>query len=146
MPDLSNKEAHRYWSKYPDPLVYRIILFMESIENWTLDGDEKVEQAMARLAKSLDNIGEIDFQDELSFIKISTNLKFSRAMRLIQSIDEVYPGAAAKIFRSAELEDSTAKKLFLRRNLVFERLRLLSRITSAARLDKISKTLEKYHG
>lgn len=146
MPDLSNKETHRYWSKYPDPLVYRVILFIESVENWTLDGDEEIERSMTKFARMLDNIGEIDFQDEASLIGVSISLKFGRAMRLIQSLDGVYPGAAAKIFRSAELEDSTIKKLFLRRNLVFERLRLLSRIFSDERLDKMSETLEKHNG
>ena len=39
MPDLSIAASRQYWNDYDDPMIYRVITFMESIEDWTLDGN-----------------------------------------------------------------------------------------------------------
>ena len=86
----------------------------------------------------------MDLQAEDKFIQLATYLKAGRALRLLQSMDTAYPGAASKILMFAK---SNAKSnddvfgLFLRRNVVFERLRLLSRIFAADRFAIVSKVL-----
>ena len=144
MPDISNKGTHQFWHEYPDPIIYKIISFMESVEKWTMDGDSKLEEVVAKLGTALDDIGNIDLQEEDKLIQILSSLKMGRSLRLLQCIDSAHPGAASKILMHAEKapkDDSTAG-LFLRRNIVFERLRLLSRVFSEKRLATISKLLE----
>ena len=95
----------------------------------------------------LENIGNVDLQEEDKFIQISSYIKIGSALRLLQCIDKAYPGAASKILMYAEeLNTKTADKtseLFLRRNIVFERLRLLKRIFDEERLTRILKILEE---
>lgn len=144
MPDLSNKGSHKFWHEYPDPIAYKIISFLEGVENWTLDGDPQLETALTELGKALDKIGNIDLQDEDSFIKISSYIKTGRALRLLHCMDTAHPGAASKILMHAEAQDKKTNKaaeLFLKRNVVFERMRLISRIFSKERLDAILKIL-----
>jgi len=148
MPDLSHEASAKYWFEYIDPMIYRVITFMESVEDWTLDGNPEFEQAMNQLGKELDDIEKIDMgllAEEEKFIRIVGNIKSGRGLRLLQAIDTVHPGSASRILIHAE-ETSTgshdAAGFFLKRNIVFERLRLLSRVFCQYRLKLVLRALE----
>ncbi len=148
MPDLSPQAVARFWKQYEDPMIYRVVTFMESVEKWTSDGEPALENAINQLGTELDDIGKIDL-DELSqqelFIRVANNISTGRALRLLQAIDTVHPGSASKLLMHAEeisQRPDDPPGLFLRRNIVFERLRLLSRVFSAARFALILKALE----
>lgn len=145
MPDLSYKGAHQFWHDYPDSTIYRVVSFMESVENWIPEENAELEKKISELGAALDNIGNIDLQAENNFIQITTCLKMGRFLRLLQCIDSAHPGAASKILTYAEkaAKENPIIGLFLRRNIVFERLRLISRIFSEDRLTTIVKILEK---
>lgn len=145
MPDLSNEEVHKFWHDYKDPMIYRVISFMEGVENWTLDSDPTLEGAMANLGDALEDIGNIDLQQEDPFIQVATFIKAGRALRLLQCMDIAYPGAASKLLMHAEETSQSSDDvpgLFLRRNIVFERLRLLGRVFSPERFSLVLKALE----
>ena len=67
MPDLSHQAVHHFWRDYPDPMIYRVIAFMESVETWTIDDREEIERLLETLGNKLDDIGdvELDSKDEL---------------------------------------------------------------------------------
>lgn len=146
MPDLSNPAVHKFWHDYEDPMIYRVISFMEGVEDWTLDGNPSLENAIARLGEALEDIGNIDLQKEDDFIQVATYIKAGRSLRLLQCMDTAHPGAASKLLTHAE-EVSTSNDdtpgIFLRRNIVFERLRLLARVFSAERLQMVLRALEE---
>lgn len=148
MPDLSIQAVHKFWSNYDDRMIYRVVSFMEGVESWTLDGNPELEQAIDALGKELDDISKIDLTElgeERLFIKIANSIKTARALRLLQAIDSAHPGSASRLLIYAEEnsegpEDPAA--LFLRRNIVFERLRLLTRVFSHDRFTLVLKALE----
>jgi intracellular multiplication protein IcmW len=145
MPDLSNKGSHKYWYEYRDPAIYRVVSFMEGVENWTLDGDIDLEEAMGRLGNALENVGNIELNKEDEFIKLLLFLKAARMLRLMQCLDSANPGSASKLLMHAEQTSTSSNDvpgLFLRRNVVFERLRLLGRIFAEERLALINKAME----
>jgi intracellular multiplication protein IcmW len=148
MPDLSHKAAAEYWHEYTDPMIYRVVTFMESVEEWTLDGDPTLEKTMEALGEELDDIESVDLSSlghEELFIRLVANLKSGRGLRLLQALDMVHPGSASKILIHAE-ETSTSTfdpaGFFLKRNIVFERLRLLARAFSEYRLKLVERALE----
>jgi intracellular multiplication protein IcmW len=148
MPDLSREAVHEFWSRYQDPNVYRVITFMEGVETWTLDGNPDVENALQLLGQELDNLAKVDLgqlgQQEL-FIKTACHVKAARVLRILQAIDTAHPGSASKLLIHAEEISQTpddSPGLFLRRNIVFERLRLLSRVFAPQRISLIMKALE----
>jgi len=148
MPDLSREAVHEFWSRYQDPNVYRVITFMEGVETWTADGNNEVESALQKLGQELDNLAGVDLgqlgQQEL-FIKIACHVKAARVLRVLQAIDTAHPGSASKLLIHAEEVSQTPDDppgLFLRRNIVFERLRLLSRVFAPQRIALIMKALE----
>lgn len=148
MPDLSYESAAKYWFEYIDPMIYRVITFMESVENWTLDGNPEFEEAMQQLGKELDDIEKIDLgimAQEEKFIRIVGNIKSGRGLRLLQAIDTVHPGSASRVLIHAEetsLGTNDPAGFFLKRNIVFERLRLLSRVFCQYRLKLVLRALE----
>lgn len=146
MPDLSNEAAHQFWFEYPDPAIYRVITFMESVEDWTLDSAPKLEEAMKKLGETLEDIGRIDLKQEEQFIAIIAYIKASRMLRLMQCLDTAYPGAASKLLSYAENNSKSTEDvlgLFIHRNIIFERLRLLSRIFAPEKLALVLKALEE---
>jgi intracellular multiplication protein IcmW len=148
MPDLSHEASARYWHDYMDPMIYRVITFMEGVEDWTLDGNPELEEALITLGNELDNIEKIDWGllgQESAFIRIAAFIKTGRGLRLLQAIDTVHPGSASRVLMHAE-ETNTGEQdpsgFFLKRNIVFERLRLLSRVFSENRLTLVLRALE----
>ncbi|PHQ80775.1 MAG: phosphoesterase [Coxiella sp. (in: Bacteria)] len=145
MPSLDHRDIHEFWSQYQDPTIYRVISFMEGVEDWTLDGNPELESALKRLGDALEDIGNIDLQLEKDMIDVCTYLKTGRYLRLLMCLDMAYPGAAAKILMHAEeitKADTDLAGIFLRRNIVFERLRLISRVFAPDRFKIITKALE----
>lgn len=146
MPDISNEACHKFWYEYHDPMIYRVISFMESVEDWTLDDDANLENSIKKLGDTLEDIGNIDLQNEDSFIKLAAYIKAGRGLRLLQCLDVAYPGAASKLLMHAEESTKSTDDvpgLFLRRNIVFERLRLLGRVFAPERLSLLLKALEE---
>ncbi|OGT22575.1 MAG: phosphoesterase [Gammaproteobacteria bacterium RIFCSPHIGHO2_02_FULL_42_13] len=143
MPDLSTKSAHEFWKNYEDKMIYRVISFMESVENWTLDGQAELENALNELGQNLEGITKFELANEQHYVKIGCHLKMSRVLRILQAIDSIYPGSASRVLMHAEEQSQNqAAQLFLRRNIVFERLRLLSRVFSKERFELVAKAME----
>lgn len=146
MPELSYQAVHQFWRDYQDSMILRVITFMESVEDWTLDGDAELEAQMNELGKVLEDIGNIDLQQESSMIEVLAHIKTGRGLRLLMCLDMAYPGAAAKVLMKAEETTKSQADnagLFLRRNVVFERLRLLGRVFAEDRLKLVIKALEE---
>jgi intracellular multiplication protein IcmW len=145
MPSLSNKKAHEFWNDYRDPTIYRVVSFMESAEDWTLDGDDKLEQSLTQLGEALDDLGRIDLQQEDKFVSFLAYIKTARMLYIMQTLDTAYPGAASKILMHAEQTTTSNDDVygfFIRRNMIFERLRLLTRVFAPERLALVTKVLE----
>lgn len=145
MPNLDLQASHEFWKNYDDPMIYRVISFMETAENWTLDGMPELEAAMQSLGEELDKITRFELGKEEQFVALCAHIKTSRILRLLQSIDSIDPGSASKVLMFAEennTPDNLVAGLFLRRNIIFERLRLLSRVFAPQRIELMLKALE----
>ena len=71
-------------------------------------------------------------------------MKMARMLRLLQTIDTAHPGGASKILMYAEENSASSEDvpgIFLRRNIVFERLRLLGRVFANERIEIVMKAL-----
>jgi len=149
MPKLDLISAHEFWKNYDDPMIYRVISFMETAETFTLDGNPALEQTIQKLGDAFDELTSFELSKEDQFIALTSHLKTSRILRLLQAIDTIDPGSASKLLMYAEennTPDNAMAGLFLRRNIVFERLRLLSRVFSSERFNLVLKVLEQDHG
>ncbi len=148
MPKLDLESSHDFWKNYDDPMIYRVISFMETVEGWTLDGDPALEEAVDSFGNTLDQLSRFELGKEEQFVSLCAHIKTSRILRILQSIDTIEPGSASKVLMYAE-ENNTPENvlagLFLRRNIVFERLRLLARVFSTDRFALVLKALEQEH-
>jgi intracellular multiplication protein IcmW len=151
MPDLHNDAINAFWDSYDRRTLYRVIVSLERVEHWAIDQEADIEPALLELGRVIDMAGDFDItKNEGKIIRVLTSTHASRAMRILQALDLIKPGTASQLLMYAEEdgEDKNNKvgdryaKLFLRRNLVFERLQLLSRIFSPQRISLILKALE----
>ena len=145
MVDLSIAAARTFWQNFADPAVFRVIALLESVETALPEGEEAFESAMQGLGQALGDSGSgLDVLPE-DFVAIIAYLKTSRYLRLLQATDEVKPGTASSIIAHAERNTATdaAAKLFISRNVIFERFRLLSRVLAPDRLKMLAEALEE---
>jgi intracellular multiplication protein IcmW len=148
MPKLDLAGSHEFWKNYDDQMIYRVIAFMETAEGWTLDGDPALEKNIETLGDALDGLTSFELGKEDQFVTLCAHIKTSRILRLLQAIDTIDPGSASKLLMYAEennTPENTMAGLFLRRNIVFERLRLLARVFSEERFKLVLKVLEQEH-
>jgi intracellular multiplication protein IcmW len=146
MPKLDLAAAHDFWKNYDDPMIYRVIAFMETAEEWTMDGNPALEKSIQMLGDALDDLSNFELGKEDQFVTLCAHIKTSRILRLLQAIDTIDPGSASKLLMYAEennTPENTMAGLFLRRNIVFERLRLLARVFSKERFALVLKLLEQ---
>jgi intracellular multiplication protein IcmW len=152
MPDLHLDAVNAFWDSYDRRTLYRVIVALERVEHWALDNIPEVEAALLRLGEAMDRVGsEFELTEEAKFIRVLANTHSSRAMRLLQALDIAKPGSASQLLMYAEgaSEEGEGKtpdpyaQLFLRRNLVFERLQLLSRVFAPQRVSVVLKALEQ---
>jgi intracellular multiplication protein IcmW len=146
MPKLDLQSSHEFWKNYDDPMIYRVISFMESVETWTMDGNGELEQILNDLSDQLDKLTRFELGKEEHFVNLCAHIKTSRILRLLQAIDTIEPGSASKVLMFAEennTPDNLVAGLFLRRNIVFERLRLLARVFAPNRFELVLKALEQ---
>lgn len=144
MPDLSVKGIEKFWHEHDNLEIYKIISIMESVENWSNTENAELDEALGVLGQVLDNIGYVDLKEENIFIQIANNLKIGHMLRVIQTLDIAHPGAVAKLFLFAKENSESAEDacgLFMRRNIVFERLRALARVFAEDRLNHILQVL-----
>ncbi len=146
MPKLDLEASHEFWKNYDDPMIYRVIAFMETAEDWTLDGNPELEKVIADLGAAMDELTRFELGKEDQFVTLCAHIRSSRILRLLQAIDTIDPGSASKLLMYAEennTPENTMAGLFLRRNIVFERLRLLARVFSQERLNMVLQALEE---
>src|SRR5687767_11812315 len=102
MPKLDLQASHEFWKNYNDPMIYRVIAFMETAEQWTLDGDPELEKAVDEFGNNLEQLSRFELSKEEKFIILCAHIKTSRILRILQSIDTVEPGSASKVLMYAE--------------------------------------------
>lgn len=148
MVDLSTAGVLEYWKDYEDKSLFKVILSIEEVEDWVLDGNEEMEKYIHALANHLDKVYMLDTQEypiEDDLIRVLSSISLSRMLRIMQVLDENSPGLAGKILSFAEEHSESINDhhgLLLRRNLIFEKLRLTSRIFSQQRFEEVVKALE----
>lgn len=150
MPDLHTDALHAFWDSYDRRTLYRVIVALEHVESWVLDGEPEIEPALLELGRVIDFTSDFDIRGhEDAIIRVLASTKSSRAMRILQSLDLARPGVASQLLmyaeeHSQETEQNNAHiRMFLQRNLVFERLQLLSRVFSPHRVSLILNALQR---
>lgn len=146
MPDISQQASLAFWKEYPDPTLFRVLALMESMEDWVHDGNPVVEESLTQLGDALEGITKFELKEQDAYIQLGNHIHISRILRIMQSIDTTHPGSASSLLMYAEnntQNNSDPAGLFLKRNIAFERLRLLSRVFSPERLELVQHALEK---
>jgi intracellular multiplication protein IcmW len=152
MPDLHLDAVNAFWDSYDRRTLYRVIVALERVEQWVLDHHPAVEAAIIRLGEVIDQSQGFELTEEGKVIRVLANTSAGRALRLLQALDIAKPGTASQLLMFAEEASQSGEgkspdkhaQLFLRRNLVFERLQLLSRVFAPQRVSLILKALEQH--
>lgn len=149
MPDLSESAVQQFW-EIRSPVLHRIFYAMENVENWTLDSNPLVMEALVNLGDKLD-IAEsmgvlpreslVDMGEEI--LGVLAYIRSGRAMRLLGWMDATIPGYAATLTELAKKlgEQDFARLLFDRLQAV-ERLQLLKEIFDPKSIGVVVNVLE----
>lgn len=157
--DLSPDATQEYFEERE---LAEAIGVMESVEYWTRDRYEEVQQVLDRLALTVEqaDLETVSPEMQRSLIHLLGYISSGKAIRLLMWMEGKHPTFVAKTMTEAHLltmgdtgglsaddgsggKDRLASaKLFLERFYVLERDNVLSRVFSGRRLQLISDVLE----
>lgn len=142
--DMTLEACHGFWKAFQDVNVYRAICLMEKVEDWALDNNPEVEEKLIEMGRLLQYspAKKIEKMDDL--LVMCAYIRMSRKLRFMQILDQIDPGSASRLIQFAEQQQfsSNAAGLFLKRNVIFERMRMISRIVSSERLAMVRKMVD----
>ncbi len=141
MPDLASASVYSFWYEYDPKILFRIVCSIEESETWIEDSPE-IQQKISDIGDLLDNNLDFDLISPEKIVTLLTTIKFSQALKIMQTLEMKKSGYIAKLLSWADTQTDGAQspaKIFLRRNSVFERMQLCSRIFSQERLSLLKK-------
>jgi intracellular multiplication protein IcmW len=146
MPDLSSESVHAFWHEYDSRILYRIVCSLEATESWVPE-HPKIEELIRDLGDVLDSSTSINQLSQETIIQLLTSIKFTQALRLMHAIETKSPGFVSGLLvwseeQKGSKEQAAPSNVFLKRNMVFERLQLLSRIFSQERINLLNRAQE----
>ena len=145
MPCLDHENSLQFWQHFMGGAVYDIIDFLEKNESWTISSNSDVEVALSKLGNQLEiATSNVDF-DETTLVHVCSLVSMSQKLRIMQCLDSIKPGMATRVISTAEFlaDKDTLAKIFLERNMKFERIRILQRVFSPKRIQQVQKLYEK---
>ena len=144
MADLSHKSSIEFWQSFMNGAVYPIIEFIEGTEHFAEENNANLAEDIQRVGQFLESATSLADDSEEHLVKICAPLYLSQKLRIMQLTDALSPGYATKMIKKAEekaLEDKSCE-IFLKRNLLFERLRIVSRIFTEERIQLVQGLYE----
>ena len=143
--NLRKSIVEQFWQGR-DPRMARILLWMESMEEWGLDENEDFSEALLSLSPKLEQAGRGTMLEQSeALITVMAYMSAGRAMRMMEWFDEHFPkGLSIELIEQAQgqSEDAPAQ-LMLDRLRALESLSLLGKIFSPTRMRIISELLRE---
>lgn len=151
--DMSTEGTHAFFHDR-DPLLEAAIVGMESVETWTQDKTQSVQDTLQKLS---DRVEDIDVDDitgniQSKLIILLGYISSGKAIKLLMWIDLNSPNFVAKTLAEAQMLSALDKinegaaRLFVERFEVLERMHMLSRVFSEERLQIVQKVLRILSG
>lgn len=144
MSTLSHDSSKEFWKDFMGGSIYDIIDFIEQTEDWVVSNDPTVNEALDKLSQYFTQADSKSALPHTDLIHVCAYVYLSQKLRIMQSLDNIQPGLATQLIQTAEkapTKDSSAF-VFLQRNLIFERMRILSRILHSDRIQLVKKLYE----
>lgn len=147
---LDEQAVSKRWAE-EDVRIYSILKTMESVEDWVIVNDPRVEEAMKRLSDTIENntdalkIGSACRDFLLVFAYGSS----SRVMHILSCLDRLHQGSGLRMVQAAvDLVKRTdfeyaEGKLMVERLEILRRSKQLSRIFSQSRLRFVFRALKE---
>jgi hypothetical protein len=144
--DLRKPVVTHYWQE-KDPRMARILLWMETVEDWMLDDHHDVSAALRSLAIDIQRSNK-SFVKELSqdWLTVLAYLSSSRALRLVdwfEHSNSSTSGALDLVQTARAMKHDEYSLILLDRLQAMRTLNLLGKIFSSKRLENVISLLKR---
>lgn len=155
--DLQDSSVAGHWDQVEQRITH-ILDTMQRHEDWPLDDQNELKNAIIAWASTLDNTKFENILDEKAneLLRVFAFTKCKRSMYLLQKLEELSPGATVRLLRQSlgdvdmAIDDNRARQVFRDRLVALFRVDLIDRIFSEERSKNIKTaiqtTTEKYGG
>ncbi|MEC7030884.1 MAG: hypothetical protein VXW87_04395 [Pseudomonadota bacterium] len=144
MADLSHKSTLAFWQDFMDGSIFPLIQFIEGSEDFANEHSETLKETLETTGAFLESATQLADGSEEHFVKLCAPLFMSQKLRIMQLADAISPGFATKMIKKSEALSLNDKdcEIFLKRNLLFERLRIISRVFSPEKIQLVQGIYE----
>lgn len=144
--NLRKSIIEQFW-QHKDPRMARILMWMESMEDWMLDDNEEFNKALIDLVPKIENATRSALLGQSEpLLEVMAYMSSARALRMIEWFDEHFPrGMSIDFLEYAQQNpENTAAQLLVDRLRALQSLSLLGRVFSPTRVRIITELLRRY--
>lgn len=133
-PNLGKSAVQRYWEGR-DRRMGKVLQVMENVEDWVVDDVESVARELVNLGRQMSTASKRKLtRHAQDLMMVMAYISCSKALRLLNWLDEVYPGLTFHYAMEArQIDNEDAPKLMLDRLRTMNNLGLLSKVFAPAR-------------
>ena len=144
MAKLDHESSKEFWQSFMDGSVYPIIQFIEETEDWVDLSHKDLDSSLTSLGDYFQSPPENVALNHLDLVHVCAPLHLSQKLRIMQIVDRISPGTATKMISAAEehAENDPLASIFLKRNILFERIRILVRVLNPIRIKMVQELYE----
>ncbi|PPC84817.1 MAG: hypothetical protein CTY35_00410 [Methylotenera sp.] len=147
---LDEQAVGKRWAE-DDIRIFSILKAMESVEDWVISGDERVEEAIKRLSNTIEKHTDIYRIGSAcrDFLIVFAYASSSRVMHILNCLDQRHHGSGLKMVQAAvdlvkrDDYDGAEGKLMVERLEILRRSKQLSRIFSQSRVRFVLRALKE---
>jgi len=129
--DLDHQQVREHWQK-ADPGLAQLFDDMQATEDWTLDGSPAVAMSLVKLGRALSQPGgaqALERMDQGRLLFLLVYISSSKAVRLLQWMDNVLPGSGTQLVEALLQRDGRAVRAGISEkalvDTLLQRLRML---------------------
>ncbi len=134
--DLTTSGIEEYWVQRGQAL-YDVLMRMAAVQEWTVDSDAELTQSLSALSDALESPACLSLMASrpAETVEFLSWLSSPVALRILNAVDEVALGAAARlVYQADDMGDNAVYRLFIEGLEVLSRSRLLAHIFSPDRM------------
>ena len=133
-PNLGKSAVQRYWEGR-DRRMGKVLHVMENVEDWVVDDVESVARELVNLGRQMSTASKRKLtRHAQDLMMVMAYISCGKALRLLNWLDEVYPGLTFHYAMEArQIDNEDAPRLMLDRLRTMNNLGLLSKVFAPAR-------------
>lgn len=147
--NLATKDVHEYLLENLQPDIFKLVLGIENRETHVYDKEPEFADLLTSISNNIDNLANLDLENSQvcdDLITFLAHLSLGKIIRCLDYIDEIdyhFTNNLINYAKEHSKEPTDIYNLFLEKNIIFEKIQIVSRTFHNDRFKEILDAMEE---